>query len=84
MWLLAREVSADYYSHAPGILTLLKGLLQKVAECIQLHTHRQCTYMYIHIVGSKTIQHVGCPESGSWQPVSWVCARAYTIGKSCA
>ena len=42
MQLLASEVSADYYTHPPGIVSLLMLTI----------TYRQWPYIYIHRVGS--------------------------------
>ena len=61
MQLLAWEVSADYYSRPPGIVSIL------------MLTHRQWPYMYIPRVGSTTIQHVASTGSLLQQPVLlWV------------
>ena len=50
MQLLASEVSADYYTRPPGIVSLLILTITFI-QAMALHIH-------IHRVGSITIQHI--------------------------
>ena len=56
MQLLVSEVSAEYYTRPPGILSLLMLTI----------TSRQSPYIYIYKVSSTTIQHIYCTGSLSW------------------
>ena len=62
MWLLASKVSADYYTRPPAIVSILMLTISYI----------QAMTLYIHRVGSTTIQCIACTGSWSWQPVSWV------------
>ena len=64
MQLLTSEVSAEYNTHPPGIVSLLMLTITYI-EAMVLH-------IYIHRVGSTTIHHVVGTGSWSRQPVSWV------------
>ena len=55
-------VSADYYNHAPRIVSLLMHTI----------TYRQWPFIDIHRVGSTTIQCIACTGSWSRQPMLWV------------
>ena len=58
------QVSIDYYTRPPRIVSLLI-LTVIYIQAMALH-------IYIHRVGSTTIQRIACTGSLSQQPVSWV------------
>ena len=62
--LLASEVSADYYTHPPGIVSLL------------MLTMVNGLYIYIHRASSTTIQHAALQDHGhSNQCRGWIKTR---------
>ena len=50
MQILASEVSADYYTHPPGVVILIMLAI----------TYSQWPYIFIHRVDSTTIQDIAC------------------------